>query len=143
MANIIYNSFFADLQNGLIDLTDDTIKVMLVTSAYTPNRDTHTKRSNVTNEVVGEGYTAGGETLAGKLVTQDNDNDRAQFDASDVSWTESTITARGAVIYKSTGTAANDNLITYIDFGENKISSNGIFEILWNANGILSLKQSA
>lgn len=142
MANVIYNSFFTDLKNGEIDLTNDTISVMLVTSAYVPNRDTHSKRSNVTGEVTGTGYTQGGKELQSKIVSQDNSNDRALFDANDLSWEESTITARGAVIYKSTGNASTDNLITYVDFTEDKISSSGIFEIKWNENGILSLKQS-
>ena len=63
MADVIYNSFKRDIMNGSIDLDTDTIKVMLVTSTYTPNQDTHTKRSDVTNEVSGTGYTAGGATL--------------------------------------------------------------------------------
>ena len=139
MADLIYNSFKADVSNALIDLTDDTIKILLVTSAYTPNIDTHTRRSDVTNEVSGTGYTAGGNTLAGKSVTQDNTNDRMVFDATDSEWTSSTITARGAVIYKDTGVAANDNLICYLDFVTDQSSSNGTFTIQFNATGILTL----
>ena len=141
MANVIYNSFFADSKKAQINLETDTIKVMLVTSTYVPNIDTHTKRSDVTNEVVGTGYTAGGATLGSKTVTQNNTTDAGVFDAADVTWTASTITARGAVLYKDTGVAANDNLIAYIDFGTDQISSNGNFTIQWNASGILSTSQ--
>lgn len=66
MADVIYNSFKRDVMNGSIDLDTDTIKVKLVTSAYTPNQDTHTKVSDVTSEVTGSGYTSGGKALSGK-----------------------------------------------------------------------------
>ena len=139
MADLIYNSFKADVSNGLIDLTDDTIKILLVTSSYTPDIDAHTRRSDVTNEVVGTGYTAGGNTLAGKSVTQDNTNDRMVFDATNPEWTSSTITARAAVVYKDTGAAATDNLICYLDFTQDESSSSGTFTVNFNAVGILTL----
>lgn len=140
MADVIYNSFKRDVANGSIDLDTDTIKVMLVTSTYTPDQDLHTKRSDVTNEVSGTGYSAGGATLANKTVTADNTNNRAAFDADDVTWASSSITARAAVLYKSRGGAATaDELIAYIDFGSDKVSSSGNFTIQWGANGILLL----
>lgn len=140
MPNAIYNSAKRYLINGTINLASDTIKVMLVTVSYTPNIDTHDFRDDVTNEVSGTGYTAGGATLATKTVTVDNTNDRAVFDADDVTWTTSTITARGAVLYKSRGGAASaDELICYFDFGSDKVSSSGDFVISWSSNGILTL----
>lgn len=139
MANAKYNAFKVALANGGIDLDTDTINVMLVTSAYVPNIDTHTNRSHVTDEVTGTGYTAGGQSLASKTVTQDNTADTAVFDAADVTWATSTITARGAVLYKSTGTASTDTLIAYFDFGVDESSNEGDFTITWNTGGILTL----
>lgn len=140
MANLIYNSFKRDVMNGSIDLDTDTVKVMLVTSAYTPDQDAHDKRDDVTNEVSGAGYTAGGATLANKTVTADNTDNEGVFDADDVSWASSTITARGAVLYKARGGAASaDELIAYIDFGSDIVSTGGTFLITWNAEGILNL----
>lgn len=140
MASVIFNSFKRDIMNGSIDLDTDIINVMLVTSTYVPNIDTHTKRSDITNEVVGTGYTAGGSGLATKTVTVDNVGDKGVFDAADLSWTTSTITARGAVIYKARGGASTaDELIAYIDFGTDQISSSGAFTITWNAGGIINL----
>jgi hypothetical protein len=52
-----------------VDYLTDTIKVMLTTSAYTPNLDTHETKADVTNEVVGTGYTARGATLGTKTIT--------------------------------------------------------------------------
>jgi hypothetical protein len=140
MTNVIFNSFKREVMNGSIDLDIDTIKVMLVTSSYTPNADTHTKRSDVTNEVSGTGYTAGGQALANKAVTAGNTDDEGIFDADDVTWTSSTITARGAVLHKSRGGAASANvLICYIDFGSDQISSSGNFSITFSSEGILNL----
>lgn len=141
MASVIYNSFKRDIANGSIDLDTDTIKVMLVTSSYSPNIDTHDKRDDVTNEVAnGNGYTTGGATLAGKAVTVDNTNDRAIFDADNVVWSTATITARGAVLYKSRGGASSaDELICYIDFGSDITSTAADFTLAFNATGIIAL----
>lgn len=139
MADVIYNVFKLNILNGGLDLDTDAIKVMLVTSAYTPNQDTHLDRADVTNEVVGTGYTAGGATLASKTVTQDDTDNEGVFDAADVTWSTATITARGAVLYKSTGVAANDTLICYIDFGSDQSASGADFTIAWNAEGIVNL----
>jgi hypothetical protein len=142
MADVIYNSFLAKQWNGSIDLDTDTIKVALTTSAYTPDRDAHDFFDDVTNEVVGTGYTAGGATLANKSVTQDNTDNEGVFDADDVTWASSTITARWAVVYKDTGSAATSPLIGAIDFGSDKISTGGTFQIAFNAEGILNAAQA-
>lgn len=139
MADVIYNSFKKKIMDGSIDLDTDTIKVALVTSSYTPDQDAHDFFDDITNEVSGTGYTAGGVSLANKAVTADNTDNEGVFDADDASWTTSTITARGAVIYKSTGTASTSPLICYIDFGADKSSSAGTFQITWNSEGILNL----
>lgn len=56
--------------NKEIDFADDTIKILLCTSSYTPNLDTHDYHSDLTNEVAnGNGYTTGGATLASKTMT--------------------------------------------------------------------------
>ena len=128
MANVIFNSFKRDIQNANIDLDSDTIKVMLVTSVYTPDQDAPTKRSDVTNEVSGTNYTTGGQTLAIKSVAADNTDNDGVFDADDLTWANATITARGAVLYKSrVGAASVDELIMYIDFGSDQISTTGNF----------------
>jgi hypothetical protein len=49
--------------NAAVDWLSDTIKCMLCTSTYTPNLDTHKFKSDLTNEVVGTGYTATGVAL--------------------------------------------------------------------------------
>jgi len=139
MADIIYNAFKKLIMDGTIDLDTDTIKVMLVTSGYTPSQDNDDYIDDVTNEVAGTGYTAGGAELANKSVTQDNVDNEGVFDADDVIWANSTITARGAVLYKDTGTPATSPVIAYLDFTEDKSSNNGDFKIEWGSEGVLNL----
>lgn len=140
MANVIFNSFKRDIMNGALDLDTDTINVMLVTSSYTPDQDAHTKRSDVTNEVTGTGYSAGGAALASKVVSVDNTDNEGVFDAADLTWSSSTITARGAVLYKARGGASSaDELICFFDFTTDKSSSAGNFTLQWDSEGILNL----
>jgi len=140
MADTIYNRFFANLMNKEVDLEADTIRVALLTSSYTINKDHNTWSDVSANEVSGTGYTAGGATLANKSVTQDDTNDQATFDADNVTWSSSTITARYAVLYDDTLT--NDDLLAIFDFGSDQSSSNGDFTLQFSSDGILSLAQS-
>ncbi len=134
MASGIYNRFKANLMKKDIDLEVDTIKVMLLSSSHAFNPDHNLVSQISANEITGTGYTAGGAALANKTVTQDDTNDKAKWDADDVSWQNSTITARFAVLYD-----ANNNLIACIDFTEDKSSSNGEFKIQWHTDGIVTL----
>lgn len=129
MASLIYNSAIDDMARGAIDFDTDTFKVMLVTSSYTANKDTHDKRDDVTNEVSGTGYTAGGLTSA-CTVTKDTANDKVTLSLAAVSWPTSTITARGAVYYKSRGGASSaDELVAYVDFGGDVTSTGATFSL--------------
>ena len=129
------NALKNDLALDLDDTTADRFKIMLVTSAYTPDFGAHDFKADVTNEVVGTGYTAGGESLTSVTLTQAAGV--ITFDAADVTWTSSTITARAAVIYDDS--LASDPLICYIDFGSDQSSSSGDFVISFNASGIFTL----
>lgn len=129
MASLIFDSALYDNATGAIDFDTDTFKVMLVTASYSPNKKTHTKRSDLTNEVSGTGYTAGG-VAATVTVNNDTANDRTDTSLGAASWAASTITARGAVYYKSRGGAASaDELVAYIDFGANIVSTAGTFAL--------------
>ena len=139
MASAIYNILKKDIMDGTIDLDTDTIKAALVTVDYTPNIDTHTAFSDVTNEVTATGYTAGGATLASVSVSADNGNDKGIFDAGDTTWTSSIISARAAVLYKETSATSTSPLIAYIDFGANKSSQLGDLKITWSSAGIVNL----
>jgi len=136
----LYGLFFDSLASKKIDLKTDTLKVMLCTSAYAPNQDTHQYKSSVTNEVAGTGYTAGGATLTAVTVTYDTATNKLKLDSADSSWPSSTITARYAVFYDSTpATDATRPLISYIDFGTDVVASGETLVIELDANGIAAL----
>lgn len=129
MASLIYNSAIDDMARNAIDFDTDTFKAILVTSSYSPNKDTHDRRDDVTNEVSGTGYTAGGVTSA-VTVTKDTANDKVTIQFGTVSWASSTITARACVYYKSRGGASSaDELVAYNDFGTDVSSSGGTFSV--------------
>ncbi len=134
MASGVYNRFKANLMNKIADMEADVVKVMLLDDNHAFNA-AHNVIGDVSgNEVAGAGYVAGGVTLANKAVTQAT---ATKFDADDVEWAASTITAHYAVLYDDT--IGTDDLICCIDFGENKSTVNGTFKITWNASGIITL----
>jgi len=136
----VYGLAQTSFANKLIDWDSDTIKVMLCTSTYSPNQDTHQFKSDVSNEVSGTGYTAGGATLGSCTTTYTGATNVLALDAADTSWATSTITARYAVIYDSTpATDATRPLIAYVDFGADVSSTGGTFQITWDSAGIVTL----
>ena len=141
MASKIFNAWcyrqLGDTGVTPINHKTDTIKCALVTSSYTFTK-THDFFDDITNEVVGTGYTAGGETLT-VTVSQDDTDDEGVLDATDTSWAASSITARAAIIYKDTGTAGTSPLIAFVDFASDFTSTNGTFLITWAGEGILNL----
>lgn len=116
---------------GLIDLDTDTFKVMITTSTYVPNQDTHVFRSDVTNEVAASGtYAAGGLTLGAATVTYDAATNEVRITWADVSATSATITGRVLVIYKSRGGVATaDELVAYGVEAADVVSTNGTFTV--------------
>lgn len=187
------------LWDGSVDLDGDTLKIALTTSSYSYSLDSHDFFDDVTNEVTGTGYTAGGATLASKTLTATAANSWSvvwaaatayvvgdvvkplvsnghlyrcvvagtsggsapswstvhgqtttdntatwveigtnivTFDCDDPSWAASTITARYAVVYKSTGVAGTSALIGIIDFGSNVSSTAAAFTITVPSTGM-------
>jgi hypothetical protein len=132
-----YGLFWQSLGNKEIDLNSDTFKVMLCTSAYTPNQDTHQYKSSVTNEVTGPGYTAGGVSVGSLAMTYTAGSNELSFDAVDASWSGSTLTARYAVLYDSTpATDATRPLVGYVDFGTDISSTSAPFTVVWDPSGV-------
>jgi hypothetical protein len=117
---VAYNDVKEQLFKKLHDFVNDTIKVTAHTG-YTPDIDAHQVWADTgvssTEYSTASGYTAGGKTLASKSVTQDNTNDRALFDAADVTWTAlgplSPATPSHIIIWNDTPTSPADPLICY------------------------------
>lgn len=136
-----YGPVLSHLFNKRVDWDSDDVKVMLVSSAYAPNQDTHDYLDDVRAfEVTGTGYTAGGAAIANRTATYDAANNVLVLDGDNVTWANSTITARYAVIYDNTGASdAARPLIGYMDLISDQASNAGNFTIEWDAAGILRL----
>jgi hypothetical protein len=127
--SIAYDSTVDDMAKGTIAFATDSFKVLLVTAAYTPDKAAHARRSDITGEVIGAGYTAGG-AAAGVIVTTDLVEHHTDIALGGASWPTSTITAAGAVYYDSRGgPPEDDELVAYIDFGGDIISVSGNFAL--------------
>lgn len=118
--------------------TPQVFKIALYTSAAT--LDASTTAYTTANEVVGAGYTAGGNTLT-VSQTPTSGGTTAFLSFANTTWTSATITARGALIYLANGTT--NPAIAVLDFGSDKTSVAGNFPIQFPvanaANAILRL----
>lgn len=121
-------SFKVGLLNGDFDFgtgTSQVFKIALYTSSATLSAATTVYSS--TNEVAnGNGYTTGGKTLTiSQVPTSTGTTAYLSFD--DVTWTSTTFTARGALVYKADG--VTNPAVLVLEFGENKQTNSGDFEI--------------
>lgn len=134
--SVFYNAGKASILKGDIDLENDTIKLAFMATAYTPDKDTHVFWSDVSASLA-SGTTA--QTLASKAVNTDNTNDRAEFDATDISAPAITTSTNKFVIYKDTGNPATSPLIACIDIVEGTLSPiAGTLALTFNAEGIFA-----
>lgn len=130
MASGIYGSALNDIARSNVDLDTDTFYVMLTTSSYTEDFDTHNRRDDVTNEVSGTGYTAGGQSVTVTVNAYDTTNNRQEITLGGATWAASTITARKAIYYKRRGGASSaDEVIGVNDFGSDVTSTAGTFTL--------------
>jgi hypothetical protein len=127
----ICNSYKQEILEGVHSSTD-TYKIALYTSSATLGAST--TAYSATNEVTGAGYDAGGKTLTGYVSGLSTGTAYITFD--DPSWTSSTITARGCLIYNS---SKSNKAVACFDFGSDVISVSGTFTIDLPAAGASAL----
>jgi len=136
-----YNSYKQKLMQGTIDLENDTLKVALLDTTYTPDIDTHEFFDDVSDceLATGHGYTADGATVAGKSTTKNTTSDRSEFDCTDPTWTadETGFSCQYAILYKSTGDPSTSPLIAYWDFGGVQSPASITFNLIVNTAGLL------
>ena len=100
----------------------NTFKLALFTSSASLGASTTAFSSS--NEVSGTGYSSGGGTLTS--VTPTTSGTTALCDFNDLTFSSSTITANGALIYNS---SASDKAGCALAFGGDKTSTSGDFTI--------------
>lgn len=132
-----YGKFGYHLMRGEIACHTADLRLVLVTSSYTFDQDSHEDYGDISGEVAaGAGYTTGGLSLSGVTVTYDTATNRSRLDANDAQWTVpsgQTLTARGAILRKYDATAGNSWFMFYVDFGVDKSASNDFFTVQWDA----------
>lgn len=136
MASSNFRNLADHLAGAAINFKTDSFKCLLVTSIPSEtNLDSWINRSDVTNEATGTGYTAGGVAVTASVGAVDTTNNRVAITFGNLApgWTGSTITAVGAIIYKSTGTAATDKLVQFVDFGGTISSTAGNYAVTFSA----------
>jgi hypothetical protein len=112
-----------EAKHNFLNSGGNTFKIALYTSSATLSAATTAYSS--TNEVSGTNYTAAGNTLT--RVNPASSGTTAYTDFADTTWSSSTITANGAVIYNDT--ASGDPSVIVLAFGADKSSSAGDFTI--------------
>jgi len=122
-------SFKTELLTGTHNFTNssgNTFKLALYTSSASLGAGTTAYTTS--NEVSGTGYSAGGSALTN--VTPSADGTTAITDFADLTFSSSSITARGALIYND---SVSDKAVLVLDFGADKASSSGDFTIQFPA----------
>jgi len=125
-------SFKKELMTATHDFTASTghtFNLALYTSDA--NLGASTTDYTTTNEVSGTGYSAGGSALTN--VTPTSSGTTALTDFADLTFSNSTITARGALIYNTTADSGTGttNSVLVLDFGSDQSSSSGDFTIIF------------
>ena len=128
ITSAICTSFKQEILVGTHNFTatsGDTFKIALFTSDATLGASTtaYSTSNEITNSS-GTAYTSGGATLTS--VTPVADSTTAVCDFSDVSFTDASFTANGALIYNDT---QSDKAVAVIAFGGDKTVSSGTFTI--------------
>jgi hypothetical protein len=126
--NFLCTSFKKELLEAVHNFKNSggsTFKIALYTNSASFNAATTAYTTS--NEITGTGYTAGGNTLT--RVDPTSSGTTAFTDFADTTWSSSTITARGALIYNDS--ASGNPAVAVLDFGADKTSTNGDFTVVF------------
>lgn len=133
MASFLFNRGKFLLGTGGVVWGTTDVRVLLVTSGYTFDAD-HATVSQITNELSGGGYVR--KTTAGGVATQNNTNDRVEYDMNDIVWTALGAAAGNpvaAIVYKYNASDASAELIAKIDLTSPPIPNGGDVTVQWGA----------
>ena len=126
--NYMCTSFKKELMTATHNFTNGANTFKLAFYDNNASFNAATTAYTASNEVSNSGtYTAGGGTLTN--VTPTTSGTTALTDFADITFTSATITARGALIYNDT--AAGDPSVIVLDFGSDKSSTSGDFQIVF------------
>ena len=145
MASFWYNNAAEQIALGNLDMDTHDIRVLLCmtnTTADTERDKAFISLFTTLDEYDGAAYVR--KALAAEAVAQDDVNNRAEFDATDVTWTAlgaGTRNCQGMIIFRFVTVDADSVPIAWIDTGGFPFAGNGgDVTITWNAEGILQLQ---
>lgn len=148
MASAIPNSALVRLLTGDIDLNADDIRARLCMTNTTCDTEIDAINDLADYTTIDPADATGyaDVALASEAVTADDTNDRAEFDATDISFTglsgDASRDYQGVLLYKFVdGTNANDLPLCFIDFTSDIPSTATQVDVPWNAEGILQAAQ--
>lgn len=124
----VSNHYKYQLAKKLVDLSTDTLKIILMNTTFAFDKDAHATLADVTADqlATGYGYTQNDKTLANGALAEDDVNDKGTYTCDDPVWTASggSIGPTGAaIIYDDT--TADDTVIGCIDFGTDYTITDG------------------
>ena len=123
-------SFKVELLQGVHNFTNssgNTFNIALYTSSCSLGAGTTAYTTS--NEVSGTNYTAKGQALTN--VTPTSSSTTALTDFTDETFSNVTLTARGALIFNDS--ASGDPAVCVLDFGSDKSASSGDFTVVFPA----------
>ena len=123
-------SFKVELLKGVHNFTTssgNTFNIALYTSSASLGAGTTAYTTS--NEVSGTNYTAKGQALTN--VTPTSSSTTALTDFTDETFSNVTLTARGALIFNDS--ASGDPAVCVLDFGSDKSASSGDFTVVFPA----------
>jgi hypothetical protein len=128
-------SFKVELPQGIHNFgptAPDTFKIALYTAAASLDATTAVYDPLAAGQVVGAGYTVGGNTLTISVTPVAANNSSgtptSYWSFANTSWTSATFTARGALIYNAT---EGNKSVAVLDFGSDKTVNNDTFQIIF------------
>jgi hypothetical protein len=128
-------SFIVELPQGVHNFgptTPDTFKIALYTAAATLGASTTVYDPVAVGQVVGTGYTIGGNTLVISVTPIAANNSSgtptSYWSFANTTWSGASFTARGALIYNAT---KGNKSVAVLDFGSDKTVSNTTFQIVF------------
>jgi hypothetical protein len=136
ITQILCTTFKSELLNKEHDLNTNTFKIALfkanasITGTYGATSTNYSEITDNSDETSGSGYSAGGATLTGGAIATSGTT--AYVDFSDPSWTSSSFTTRGAMIYNTSNSNA---AVCILDFGGDFTVTTGTFLIQFPAAG--------
>jgi len=143
MADIIYNKAKAQIFKADMDLDGDTFEVALLEASGDQDPDDATVQAVLaragTTELTSTGYSR--QALSSLAVNQDDTNDRAEWDAADVTFSSVSQAASeqvvGYLVYKKVTDDSDSIPVLLVDSVANITPNGSDIKITWNAEGIM------